>query len=134
MIIRDLLDAVNQEKRKKEREKAAKKFAVGMGVVAAAGVTTGLLLAPKSGKEIREGMKKKAIDAVENVKETVQKKAEMIKDCAVHAEQEASNIVEDVHEKTEALKKEIKEGQHDITEEIHKTAGHIAKEINKSVK
>ena len=55
MSMRNLLDLVSKEKIKKERKKAAQKFAVGMGVVATAGVATGILYAPKSGKKTREG-------------------------------------------------------------------------------
>lgn len=43
MILRDLLELVSKEKRKKERVKAAQTLAVGIGVVAAAGVATGIL-------------------------------------------------------------------------------------------
>ena len=83
MSMRNLLDLVSKEKIKQEREKAAKKFAVGMGVVAVAGVATGVLIAPKSGKEIRENMKIKAVNTVEAIKDTVQKKVETAKDSAV---------------------------------------------------
>ena len=76
MILRDLLDLVSKEKRKRERVKAAQKFAVGMGVIAAVGVVSGILFAPKSGKETREDMKKKAVNTVETIKDTVQKEVE----------------------------------------------------------
>lgn len=135
MSIRDLLNLVSKEKRKKERVKAVQKFAVGMGVVAAAGVAVGVLLAPKSGKETREDMKKKAIDTVETIKNTVQKKAETMKDSATNIKQEVVNIIEDVHEKTEDVnknvKKDIKDGYHEIAQDIHKTAENISDKLNK---
>ena len=134
MSMRNLLDLVSKEKIKKEREKAAQKFAVGMGVVATVGVATGILYAPKSGKETREGLKRKAVSMVESIKETVQKKIDTAKDSAVHAEQEVANIIKDVHEKTEGVKKEIKDGCHEITQDIHKSAENISNELNKSVK
>jgi gas vesicle protein len=133
MILRDLLDMVSKEKRKKERVKAAQKFAVGMGVVAAVGVATGILFAPKSGKETREDLKKKSLNIVETIKGTVQKKAETVKDSAAHAAQEVCNVIKDVHGKTEGIKKEIKDGYHEITQDIHKTAENISNELNKSV-
>lgn len=117
MILRDLLELVSKEKRRKERLKKAQKFAVGMGVVAAAGVATGILIAPKSGKETREDLKNKAVKAVET-----------IKDSAAHAAEEVSNVIKDVHAKTEDVKKDIKDGYHEIT------AKNISNEFNEAVK
>lgn len=134
MSIRSFLDLTSKEKIKKERERAALKFAVGMGVVATLGVATGILYAPKSGKETREGLKRKSVNIAESIKETVQKKVETVKDSAAHAEQEVSNIIKDVHEKTEGVKKEIKDGCHEISQDIHKTGENISNELNKSVK
>ncbi len=134
MSIRNLLDMVSKEQRKKEKEKAAQKFAVGMSVVAVAGVATGMLIAPKSGKETRENMKIKAVNAVETIKDTVHKKVETAKDSAAYAEQEIANIIKDIHGKTEDVKKDIKDGCHEITQDIHKTAENISNELNKSVK
>jgi len=133
MILTDLLALVNKDKKKREKVKAAQKFAVGMGVVAAvgaAGVATGILCAPKSGKETREDLKKKAISTVE----TIQKKVETMKDSAAHAAQEVSNVIKDVHGKTEDVKNDIKDGYHEIEQDIHKTAENISNELNKSVK
>ncbi len=113
MIIRDLLDLASQEKRKRERIQVAQKFAVGIGVAATVGAATGILLAPKSGKETRKDLKKKAVNTVEAVKDKVQKKAETVKESAAHAAQEASNIVKDVHGKIESVKKDIKDGYHE---------------------
>ena len=109
MILRDLLDLVSNEKRKKERAKAAQKFAVGMGVVATVGVATGILFAPKSGKETREDLKSKAVDTMETIKDTVQKNVETVKDSAVHAAQEVRNAIKEVHEKTEGVKEDTAE-------------------------
>lgn len=129
MILNDLLDLVGKEKRKKERVKAAQRFAVGMGVVAAVSVTTGILFAPKSGKETREDFKKKAVNTVETIRNTVQKKAETVKDSAAHAAKVAYNVIKDVHEKTESVKKDIKDGYHEMTQDIDKTAEIISNEL-----
>ncbi|MCM1567698.1 YtxH domain-containing protein [Dehalobacter sp. 4CP] len=71
MIFKDLLLLVNKEKRERERVKAAQKIAVGMGAAVAVGVATGILFAPKSGKETRRNIKNNAINAVESIKDTV---------------------------------------------------------------
>jgi len=130
MIIRDLLDLVRKEKRKRQRVKAAQKFAVGMGVVAAAGVATGILFAPKSGKEAREDLKEEVVNSVETIKDSFQKKVETVKDSAAHAAQEVRNVIKDVHGKKESVKKDIKDGCHEITQDIDKTAENISNELN----
>ena len=134
MTMRNLLDLVSKEKRKRERVKATQKLVAGMGLVAAAGVTTGMLFAPKSGKEIRKDFKKMAANTVESIKDTVQRKAESVKDSATYAAQEVSNVIKEVHGKTEAVKKDVKDGYDEITQDIHKTVENISNELNKSVK
>ena len=134
MILRDLLDLVSKEKRRQERVKAAQKFAVGMGVVAAVGVAIGIIFAPKSGKETRADLKQRAINTVETIKDTVQKKSEAVKDSTAHAAQEVSDVIKDVHGETERVKKDIKDGYHEITQDIHETAENISNEPNKPVK
>ena len=131
MILRDLLDLVSKEKRRQERVKTARKFAIGMGFVAALGVATGVVFAPKSGKETRKELKTIAVNTVENIRDTVQKKAETVKDSAAHAAQEVSNVIKDVHGKTEGLKKDIVDGSHEIILDIHKTAENISNGLNK---
>lgn len=113
MILRDLLDLVSKEKRRQERVKAVQKIAVGMGVVAAVGVATGIIFAPKSGKETRKDLKNAAVNAVETIQDTVQKKTETMKDSAAQAVQEASNLIKDIPGKMEDLKNDIKGGHHE---------------------
>jgi gas vesicle protein len=128
MFLEDSLDLVSKEKRKNESVKAAQKFAV--AAVATVGVATGILFAPKSGKETREDLKEKAVNTVETIKDTVQKKAEAVKDSAADAAQKASNAIKDVHGKAEGVKKDIKGGFHDLKQDIHKTAENISNELN----
>lgn len=133
MIIRDLLDLASKEKRKKERIKSAQKIAVGMSAVAVAGVATGILIAPKLGKSTWGDFTRKALNAVESLKDTVQQKAETVKDSSAHCAQDACNVITGVHGKTEGVKKDIKKGYHEITRDIHKTAENIEHELNKPV-
>ncbi|MHB1650851.1 MAG: YtxH domain-containing protein [Desulfitobacteriaceae bacterium] len=133
MILRDLLDLVNKEKRNRVRVKAAQKFAVGMGVVAAVGVATGILFAPNSGKETREDMKKKVVNTLETIKEKVQETVETVKNSAAQTSLDASKAVHDIQGKTEGVKKDIKAGYQEIKKDINKTAENILDEL-KSVK
>jgi gas vesicle protein len=105
MIFKDLMDLVNKEKRQKEREKVAK-YAIGMAAVAAAGVVVGLMVAPKSGKETRESLKKKAAEAEEIIKANLKKKDDVKKDATSKAAEDADNMEKDTHKETKGVKKE----------------------------
>jgi len=107
MIFKDIQDWVSKDKRKKERAKAVHKIVVGTSIVASvalAGVATGILIAPKSGKTIREDIKKKALKTVETIKDTVCKTAETVKNTVDHAAQETENVIKEVHEEAEDIK------------------------------
>jgi len=93
MSFGDLLDLVNRKKRNEERAKTALKFAVGMGIAATIGLAKGILYAPKSGKETREELKKKATDVVEIIKGKVRNKTEALKGTTAHAAQELQNAM-----------------------------------------
>ena len=99
MSLRDLFDLVNKEKRKRNKVKAAQRIAVGVSVAATVGIATGILLAPKSGKETREDMKKKAVETVETIKDTVQKKVDSVKESATQVVQDVNNVIHGVHGK-----------------------------------
>jgi gas vesicle protein len=132
MFLRDLLALVSKEKRNRERVKAAQKFVVGMGV-AAVGVVSGILFAPKSGKETREDLKKKVVNTAETIKDTVQKKVETVKDSTDHAAQEVRDTIKNVQGKTEDVKKDIKEGYQGVKRDIHKTVENISDDLKKPV-
>ena len=141
MILYDLLDRVSREKIKREKEKAAQKFADGMvisvsiGIGVVAGIlAAGIIFITKSGKEAQVNMKNKVVDMVENIKDKAYKKAELVKDSAAHTAQKAGNVIKDVHEKKEGVKKEISDGYHEITQDINKVAENISNELKKSVK
>lgn len=51
MILGDLLDLIGQKRRKKERIETAQEFAIGMGIVAAAGAALGIIYASKPVKK-----------------------------------------------------------------------------------
>jgi len=81
------------------------KFALGAVFGAVAGFVSGILLAPKSGKETREDLKK----ATEDTKESVVEKAEQARAVAEKKAKEAKvwgeEVVADVTEKATDLKK-----------------------------
>ena len=98
MILNDLMDLVNKEKRQKERARTAK-YAMGMVAVAAAGVAIGVMFAPKSGKEARESIRKKANETEEIIKANLKKKEDAAKGAMPKAAEE--------HEKTKGAQKDV---------------------------
>jgi len=135
MVVKDFLQFLNKEKRekeKRERVKSAQKLAVGMGVVAAVGVATGIFIAPNSGKETRKDMKDKVACTVEAIKEIAIKKADKVKNAANHKAQDISNGIKDVHDKTEDVKKDIKDGFHKVKKDIDITKEKVSKDVKKS--
>jgi hypothetical protein len=59
MVFKGLLNSLNKQNKRRQAMKSAQQIAVGVGVVtlaAASGVATGILLAPKSGKETRDNL------------------------------------------------------------------------------
>ena len=93
MFFNDLLDMVNRKKREDERAKTALKFAVGMGIAAAIGLARGILFAPKSGKETREALKKKAADTMEVFRDKVRTKTEALKGTTLHAARKLQDTI-----------------------------------------
>jgi len=126
MIIKELVDMVGKDRKKKERVRNTKKLAAGIGIAAAAGVAAGILLAPQSGKETRDDIKNKAEDIADSTKETVHKKVETVKKSASHVAQEISDVIKDAHVKKDAVKKDVKkkvEKIHDaVVADIDKTS------------
>jgi len=133
MILKEFIYLANKEKRRKDKVKVVQYLAVGIGAVATAGLATGILLAPISGKETRENIKKKAVSTIGIIKDKVNKNVDKIKDNAENAEKEINDIISDIGEKKEDVKKDIKDGYNEITKDINKTAKNISSELEKSI-
>ncbi|NTW05250.1 MAG: YtxH domain-containing protein [Peptococcaceae bacterium] len=123
MIIKDLLKLVSQERKRQDRAKTTKKLAMGMSFAATLGAVAGMLFAPKSGKETREEINKKATTAAEVVKDTIEKNIEQVKENANKTVRDIGRAVDDIQEKTEELKAGYEEIKNDFskkTEDIFK--------------
>jgi|WetSurMetagenome_2_1015567.scaffolds.fasta_scaffold189412_1 gas vesicle protein len=99
MVTRDLLEDAAREKRKKEGIQFIQQVAVGMNTLAVAGVATGILIAPKSGKATLEDLMITAVKTVENTKNTVREKVEEMKGSAIRVEKKVDNVIKVVHKK-----------------------------------
>ena len=128
MNMNDLLDLVNKDQRARERSRTVQKFAVGMGVVAAVGILTGILFVlNKIGKDTQKDMNNKALNGVEIIKENVQRNAEAVSDAAEDTAKDASDTIKEVQDKTDDVKKDLNKGFHEISKDIHKTVKNISK-------
>lgn len=92
-----------------------KKFGLGILLGAVAGVVTGLLTAPKSGKETREDIKNKAKDVkgsaerkLKDAHKELGKLSEQAKSKAQNVQGKAKDELNDLSMKAEALKDRIK--------------------------
>jgi len=96
------------------------KWALGALIGAAAAFVSGVLLAPKSGKETRDDIKTEIDKDVKKVKSTAVREAELLK-------LKATKIVGDVSEKA----KDVSE---DVTSKAKEVKGHFDKAVEGSQK
>jgi gas vesicle protein len=134
MDIQDLLDLVNKQKRSRERASTVQKIAIGLGIVAALGVTAGIYIAVKLRKEPNNNMENKALSTVEDIKDNVQHTAKAVSRAAGHAAKEASGVIKDIQGKTEDLQEEVSDGLHEIKKDTDKAISNIANVLNPSKK
>lgn len=85
---------------------AKKRFGIGLVVGAVAGLLTGLLAAPKSGKETREDLKRRA----DEVKHETEKRAEQVKERAADVADKAKETAEHMRDVADHAVKGVQEG------------------------
>jgi len=80
------------------------KLAIGAVFGAVAGFVTGVLLAPKSGKETREDIKGAALKTKNNVVDEAEKAKDFAEEKVKQVRNKAENVVDDVTDKATELK------------------------------
>lgn len=113
-MFQDLRDALNGNARRQARSNAIAGFASGLLI----GAVTALLLAPKSGKELRADIADGAKVGAEKVKEVSHKVAESAKDVTQRAVDGAKEKYYAFKEKKNAVAGEVSEAADEIAEEI----------------
>jgi len=134
MNIKDLITLASKSKTSQERINPVHKFALGIGVVVATGVTAGILFARKLLKKTRSNIRVDAVNAVEIIKDTVEQESELIKNSAAQDEQDVRTAIKNVYAKEDDVKKEIKNGSYEVTDDINKTVENVSKELKKPIK
>jgi len=97
MKLKEIIDALNGNTRRRARVRVA----VGSSISALVGAAAGIMLAPKSGREIRKDMKHGVEWSADKARDAVSKSANFVK--------EEANLVNDtVTEKVNNLKTRLK--------------------------
>ncbi len=101
MRLKNIIAEMQKEKIRKQKQKRTEKMvkiAASMAVTGIAGMVSGVLLAPKSGKELREDIAKTANELSENARNNVDIKKEKI---STHITETRNKINEYVSSKKE---------------------------------
>jgi gas vesicle protein len=133
-MLKEYLAKANEEKKRKEKLAAAKKVGAGLAVGAAVGLAAGVLLTPKSGKEIREDIAEiasdvtiKGIKVIRNKKGQISELREMVKENITDRIKNVEASVEGADDKLEKVGEDLKEGHADVTEAFQDTKKRIRK-------
>jgi gas vesicle protein len=126
MMLKDFHDFVIKRKRKTERTKTAKKFAVGIGVIVAG---IGMLFTAKQNIR-RKTMNREELNTVEKIKDTVETETETIKKSVADVNKEIGKAVKDVKKTAGNVKEDLKDGLHKTKKDIHKTVKNVSKELD----
>ena len=133
-MLKEYLVKANEAKKRKEKLTAAKKVGTGLAVGTAVGLAAGVLLTPKSGKEIREDIAEKASDVIIKGKKVIRNKKgqiselrEMIKENITDRIKNEEASVEGANDKLEKVCEDLKEGHADATEAVADTKVKLSK-------
>ena len=125
---------LNERMRQKEKKEKAKKFAVGIAVISAIGVTFCVMMATKKGMEMHRMCRRKALDAVDNAKETIKDKVDAINKAADKTSKSAGKVVNEINKKTDDLHEDLNDGYHAVKNDVAKTAENISHDLKKDEK
>jgi len=108
MLLKDLLPKVKLERKSEVRKKIAISAAVGL----TAGAVTGVLLAPKAGKDTREGLKKTIHELLEKVKPLSDKVQEIISGTKKKITERTHKVMGEAKEKGSGINNEVHDGMY----------------------
>lgn len=122
-----MIEQKRKEVRNEKLKETAKDLAIGAAVGTAVGAITGLLFAPKSGKETREDIADKGLEIAEAGREKaelVKEKAELVKDKAIDAYEWKMNKIHQIVDKVNPKKEDtIIEEEIETVEIVEKPLG-----------
>jgi len=129
--IEKCLEMQKERYKRMERERKAEKFAVGLSIIGAIGLTTGIVMTVKKGMELHKMCKGKALDTVEKTKTIIQDKADAVHDSAEHTAKAVDDVINNLDRKADDLHKNIKHGYHEVKNDVSKTIENITSDLKK---
>lgn len=101
MPIKNLFEKSRKEKERKAKKETAKKVVVGTAIGTAVGAVSGLLFAPKSGKETRDDIARKTKETTDAVKVTIKDSAQVLMEKGEKIGKNIKDKIEEVKSKKE---------------------------------
>lgn len=110
-MVKKYLEEKRKRARREENLKTAKNVAVGTAIGTFIGAITGILFAPKSGKETREDIANKTKEVVGNIKEAVNEQMEVAKKIQGKVKDEIKQVYTDIKEKKKVLPEDLEDSE-----------------------
>ena len=107
-----LLKIIEQKKKEKElaqKKKNAKNLAISAAIGVATGAVSGILLAPKSGKETRDDIKRTSLDINHTVKEKVSTAKSNLKEKSTEAHSKIKDYLKGLNSIDEDIEESVDE-------------------------
>lgn len=110
-MVKKYLEEKRKRARREENLKTAKNVAVGTAIGTFIGAITGILFAPKSGKETREDIANKTKEVAGNIKEAVNEQMEVAKKIQGKLKDEIKQVYTDIKEKKKVLPEDLEDSE-----------------------
>lgn len=110
-MVKKYLEEKRKRARREENLKTAKNVAVGTAIGTFIGAITGILFAPKSGKETREDIANKTKEVAGNIKEAVNEQMEVAKKIKGKVKDEIKQVYTDIKEKKKLLPEDLEDSE-----------------------
>ncbi len=110
-MVKKYLEEKRKRARREENLKTAKNVAVGTAIGTFIGAITGILFAPKSGKETREDIANKTKEVAGNIKEAVNEQMEVAKKIQGKVKDEIKQVYTDIKEKKKVLPEDLEDSE-----------------------
>ena len=110
-MVKKYLEEKRKRARREENLKTAKNVAVGTAIGTFIGAITGILFAPKSGKETREDIANKTKEVAGNIKEAVYEQMEVAKKIQGKVKDEIKKVYTDIKEKKKVLPEDLEDSE-----------------------
>ena len=137
MSLKDVLYEARRERDRRHRSEAAKRIAVGTIIGSVIGVASGLLFAPKAGKETREDLANYAKDTTDEVRLRAGEAYDTLREKEARLRTDIKDKYENFVDRNMTELDPVKEDLHNIKHDVNslfKNAKHAAVQTGKNIK